>query len=444
MRIDRLEIENFKCFEKLSFDLHPQFTLFVGENGSGKSSVLDALAVAASVWLIEPPDSTLHGSRREIKPEEVRLQPQSSGDRSQFAEHLPVCVQATGRFDHIEGSRSWLQAYPEGPATREAFGLTAWGPTDKLLRDINLLFKHDANSGPGHANFPVVAYYSAGRAWSYKRAGSTKINGPARRWAAFQDCLSGQVNIDQLNVWFSREAVAYGNRGGRWRPGFEIVRRSILRCVPGSDDIWFDGDRGEIVLSIDRKPQPIGNLSAGQRMMMAMVADIAIKAVTQNAYLIPPDHLEPEDEPVSRLLQQTQGVVLIDELDVHLHPRWQRRVVRDLRETFPAIQFICTSHSPQVIGELAPEEIRMFYKDGVQAPPRSFGLDSNRVLEELMGAPTRDPGVETQLRELFKLIDAEDFDAAQKQIFVVEEQIGGDAPELSRARTLISFLQSTS
>jgi recombinational DNA repair ATPase RecF len=92
MRIDRLEIENFKKFAKQSFDLNPHFTLLVGDNGSGKTSVLDALAIAASIWLLEVPDSTLVNSGRNILPAEIRLEPELRGDRIQFQERRPVIV----------------------------------------------------------------------------------------------------------------------------------------------------------------------------------------------------------------------------------------------------------------------------------------------------------------------------------------------------------------
>ena len=141
---------------------------------------------------------------------------------------------------------------------------------------------------------PVIAYYGAGRAWlphreRYKTRSAS--NGPARRWAAFYDCLNERIRIADLGDWFHREAIAAVNRGGQFRPGFEVVRRAVLRCVPGADRMWFDGDRSEIVLSIEGRAQPFSNLSAGQRMMLALVADIAIKAVTQN------NHLVPEEDP---------------------------------------------------------------------------------------------------------------------------------------------------
>ena len=369
MRIDRLEIENFKKFAVQSFDFHPQFTLFVGENGAGKTTILDALAVAAGIWLVEPPDSTLAGSRREILTMEIRLEPELNGDRVQFRERRPVKVRATGRIGEHDAVSWARQIRQDGKRTSNAEAKQALA----FVKDI-----YSRDSAGENVLCPVLAYYGAGRAWlpSNQRVPKPQKNGPARRWAAFYDCFTERIRFADLQKWFSRESVERGNRGGRWRPGFEAVRRAVLRCVPGADDVRFDADRDQIVLSIEGHEQPFDNLSAGQRMMLALVADLAIKAVTQNSYLIPPDELPPTDQ-LPAVLAQTPGVVLIDELDVHLHPNWQRRVAHDLKATFPAIQFICTSHSPQVIGEVRPEEIRRLDHDQVTTPERSFGIDSS-------------------------------------------------------------------
>jgi len=96
MRIDRLHVENFKKFAKEDFDLHPRFTVLVGENGSGKTSVLDALAVAMSIWLVHPPDSEVRNSGRKILRSEIRLEPTKEGDRIQFREVRPTSVTAEG------------------------------------------------------------------------------------------------------------------------------------------------------------------------------------------------------------------------------------------------------------------------------------------------------------------------------------------------------------
>lgn len=435
MRIHRLEIENFKKFAKQSFELHQQFTLFVGENGAGKTTVLDALAVAASIWLVEAPDSMLSNSGRNILSSEIRLEREVKGDRTQFQERRPVIVKATGQIGDSQNVAWTRQIRPQGKRTSNA------GAKDALTV-IKAIYERDL--AREDVLCPVLAYYGAGRAWlpSNTRIPIAKANGPARRWAAFYDCFSERIRFAELNAWFSRETTERGNRGGRWRPGFEVVRRAILRCVPNAEEVWFDTDLDQIVLSVEGNAQPFDNLSAGQRMMLALVADLAIKAVTQNAFLLPPDKLGPEDEPLPRVLKQTPGVVLIDELDVHLHPKWQRRVARDLKETFPGLQFSSTSHSPQVIGEMEPAEIRVLDGEEVTTPQRTFGIDSSRVLEEVMNAKSRDESVETLLSELFRLIDKEDFDAARSLLPQVEAKLGPHDPEVTRARSLMTFLES--
>lgn len=423
MRIDRLTLENFKKYSNQTFDLHPRFTLFAGENGSGKTTVLDALAVAAGIWLVEPPDSTLANSGRNIAAVEVRLEPQFEGDRTQFRERRPVKVTTIGRIGDTEPISWTRQIRPHGQRTTNA-------EAKEALRCIQGLYARDAAGED--VICPVLAYYGAGRAWlpSSERIPKQAKNGVARRWAAFYDCFNERIRFGALQNWFKKEAIERGNRDGKWRPGFDAVRGAILNCVPGVGDVWFDTDRDQIVLQMDGTAQPFDILSAGQRMLVALVADLAIKAVTQNAFVLPYD-----------VLAKTPGLVLIDELDVHLHPKWQRRVAGDLKKTFPAIQFVCTSHSPQIIGELPPEEIRYLNGDEVSRPARSFGIDSSRILEEVMDAKPRNESVAQLLTELADLIGKDDLTGARNQLPKVEAALGPDDPEVTRARTLLAFLE---
>jgi len=122
-------------------------------------------------------------------------------------------------------------------------------------------------------------------------------------------------------------------------------------------------------------------------------------------------------------LHQTPGVVTIDELDLHLHPRWQRRVIHDLKTTFPSLQFIATTHSPQLIGEAYPDEIRLLDDGQTTTPPRSFGIDSSRVLEEVMRAGSRDQSVGDLLKRLYRTIDDEQFESAKQLLSEVEGKL---------------------
>lgn len=437
MRIDQLTVQNFKKFAEQTFTLHPQFTLLVGDNGSGKTTVLDALAVSASVWLVEYPDSNLQSSYRNILRTEIRLEPSHEGDRTQFRERFPVLVEATGQIGD-QTNVTWVRQI------KQRGGKTTNAGAKEALEIISKIYQRD-QSGESIV-CPVLAYYGAGRAWlpSNKSKKDKANGGPARRWAAFYKCFSEEIRFAELTDWFRREAIAAGNRKGQVRPGFEVVRRAIMRCVPDADGVWFDPDREEIVLSIGGHAQPFDNLSAGQRMMLALVADIAIKAVTQNVFLVPPDELGPKDEPLPRLLQQTPGVVLIDELDVHLHPSWQRRVATDLKETFPNIQFIATTHSPQVVGEVPKEQILKIDGGFVYSPEHSFGVDSSRILEETMDTKARTESVDNLLAKLARQIDEEDFNGARATIQEAEANLGPNDPEITRARTLMSFVEQKS
>jgi predicted ATP-binding protein involved in virulence len=432
MRIKRLDLHNFKKYADQGFDLHPQFTLLVGENGAGKTTLLDALAVAMAIWLVRPPDSEVRSSGRKILRSEIRLDSSLEGDRTQFRENRPASVTATGE---IAGHQDvvWTRENRGGDSTNNSKAKRAL----EIIKGV-----YDQDRAGQRPVCPVLAYYGAGRAWlaSNERVHAAKVNGPARRWAAFYDCFRERIRFSELQKWFLNETVAAGNRRGRMRPGFEVVKRAVLRCVPDADAIWFDNDRGQVVLSIAGNAQPFDNLSAGQRMMLALVADLAIKAVTQNAFLLPTDELGPEDEPLPRVLRQTPGMVLIDEVDVHLHPIWQRRVATDLKETFPSIQFVCTSHSPQLIGELQPDEVRLMRGNEFLQPSLSFGMDSNWVVEVLMGGSKCNAQVKGRLARVFQLIKDRDLLGAEREALSLRAEIG-NSDELQRAVSMVERIK---
>jgi predicted ATP-binding protein involved in virulence len=433
MRIDKLRLQNFKKFSSQEFEFHPQFTLLVGENGAGKTSVLDALAIAAGIWLAEPPDSKLVSSRRNILPQEIRLEPQPKPERVQFLEKRPVQIIATGMIAGREDITWIRQIREQGTRTTNADAKECLA----LVKDI-----YDRDAEGQNVLCPVVAYYGAGRAWlpSNERLPKGKANGPARRWEAFYDCFSERIRFSDLNQWFRNETTERGNHAGRWRPGADVVRRVIIECIPEATDIWFDTDQDQIVIVIAGNAQPFDNLSAGQRMLLAMVADLAIRVVTQNAYLLPAEVLGDEDLPLPRVLRQTPGLVLIDELDVHLHPIWQRRIVHDLKRLFPSIQFICASHSPQLIGELKPEEILLLRDGQPSHPVQSYGMDSNWVVEVIMGGSKINSEVKGRLDQIFKLLQEKNLAEAERNALTLRGEIG-NSEYLQRAISMIDRIK---
>jgi predicted ATP-binding protein involved in virulence len=200
----------------------------------------------------------------------------------------------------------------------------------------------------------------------------------------------------------------------------------MVNCIEGADNLYFDPKRGEVVLVMGNKhgTQPFSNLSDGQRVMLAMVGDMAQKAAKLNPHF------------GQEVLSRTEGLVLIDELDLHLHPRWQRRVIGDLRKTFPQIQFVCTTHSPQLIGQVQAEELLMLSSQGITHGGQTYGMDSNWILRHVMDAQDRDPLVAKALDRIFDLLDSNEFARAQTAVEKLQKKIGAH-PELVEARTLI-------
>ncbi|KKK59484.1 hypothetical protein LCGC14_3033920, partial [marine sediment metagenome] len=142
------------------------------------------------------------------------------------------------------------------------------------------------------------------------------------------------------------------------------------------------------------------------------------------------------------------AIVLIDEIDLHLHPSWQRMVVPKLTKVFPSCQFVISTHSPQVLGEVKGGHVRRLFQDPekglcVSIPKQAFGLNSSEVLEELMESPSRNEVTTGELHEVFQRIDDERFSDAKKKIDELSARVNGSIPELVRARALITMLDES-
>ncbi len=330
MKINQLALQNFRCFEEYELKLGNRFTLLIGDNGSGKTAILDALAIAAGAFLLGVPDilasDKLHISRDDVRYEELTMGQTAIKETAVFAN---VVVWAKGIVNQKE--IEWARHKDIKTNSQYAKELT------------NLVKKLTDEKTSQNTLFPVIVGYSTGRLWNQLQAREKKIKRPSSRFEGYQDCLKPASDQKRFFSWFKTQELAALQKNER-RHVLEAVREAIISMIPDAKHVWWDMDwdelRIETVIKDKTQTVPFHLLSDGYRNMIGMTADIAYRMATLNPQL------------EIDVIKQTEGIVLIDEIDLHLHPNWQGVVVERLLNTFPKVQFVASSHSPFIIQSL--------------------------------------------------------------------------------------------
>ncbi len=345
MKIERISLQNFRCYQKKEFVFHPEFNLIVGQNATGKTTLLDALSLAAATWLL---GFNRRYDKKTIVPSDSHLQYIEYNDIPTFNESWPVVVKAKGVLNgsQIEWERS----------KESSSGNTRYGNAVEL---ISIAKEISVNLDSG-LNLPLICSYGTMRLWQdpkqYGVTSDTSEKGlKPSRLDGYRHSVDPRISVSRVVRWFADEEwMSFQNGKESWQ--LKLVKQAVISCVESVVDLKYHPKRKQLLISLaDGNRQPFSILSDGQRCLVAMVADLAIKAITLNPHL------------GSQALSESEGLVLIDELDLHLHPRWQRRVIDDLRNLFPKIQFICTTHSPFLIQSLRTGE-ELIMLDGTPAP----------------------------------------------------------------------------
>lgn len=412
MKIRRLNVAGLRGFDQATFEFDPSFTLLVGVNGVGKSSVLEALRVSLSRVL--PKFTVSRATPLAFAAEDIRL-----GSAS-----LTVDVD----FDFADGERHLLLHKPRERFVPDEEGSVRQATFDTPERE-ELSPPHWPKADPS-GNQPIAIYFGTRR--SHPTDEQIKV-GRSRggQAAAFADALSDvrPLHLRDMASWMlAQEALAEElPRAGSHLEALKSAAASFLPSCTGLR-ATNGADKPRLLISKGGIELDVRYLSEGERGVLALALDMARRLSQANPAL---------DDPV----KDGVGIVLIDEIDMHMHPLWQRQIVSLLTETFRNCQFIATSHSPQVIGEVPHDKIQMIKDGNVYSPARSFGIDSSRVLEEVMDTKSRNADVEDTIAGIAKLIGDGKADEARVAIRTLSEAIGEDDPEITRAMTLLDFME---
>ena len=414
MRVTRLKLANLRAIDAAEFRFQPGFNLVVGVNGVGKTSLLDALCVSLSAIVRHSNQLRTPGGAFAV--EDIRV----------GADALTVeCGVTIGATEH-----SYLIHKPrETSAVREdKSGMPREQVHDTPEKASFIGALPVPANGKESVGRPLAVLFSTSRAVASERTPSKSVaaGGVA---AGFADALtSRELRLGEFTAWMRvQEALRVEDASaGRVLSAFESA---VVRFLPGYANMRVDADvRTRLLIDRGGTTVSVRQLSDGERGTLALVLDLTRRLSQANPAMTDP-------------AAESEAVVLIDEIDLHLHPKWQRQIVHNLIAAFPCCQFIATTHSPQVIGEVEHDRVQVIANGQVYSPPYSFGMDSSQILEEIMEVDPRTKEINELLATISAQIGEQQFLSARGSLTNLVESLGEDDPEVTRLRTLLDFVE---
>ena len=418
MKINSIKLINYRGAVSLNIDFHRQLNVFIGVNGAGKSTILDSLAIMLS-WLVNRLKNT-NASGRQISETEI-----NNGQGT-------AIIEITGVTEDSQ-EITWKIV-----KTRTGYIHAGEGSNFSQLNDYTKKIQLQITEHQGQINLPLFVYYSVNRA-VLDTPLKIKTKHQFDSLSAYENALTSGSDFRTFFEWF-REREDLENENRKYReaeikpegfcfpdPQLETVRKTIKRFLPDFTNLSVR--RNPLRMEVTKKDKivTVNQLSDGEKCLIAMLGDLARRMAIAN-----PQNPDP---------LKGNGVIIIDEIDLHLHPQWQRFVVPKLLEVFPNCQFFISTHSPNIITHVQPESLHFMEQTemGIKFHPvqESYGKNVDRILEDLMGLETTRPQeIAEALKDIYEQISHNQLEAAKNKINDLRAKIQDD-PELIKAEVII-------
>jgi len=332
MYIKNIKIKNMKCFDEKEFNFSSNFNVLIGDNGNGKTTILDAIAISLGTFFIGIDGA----ASRNLFINEIR----KTTNNLETSELLfPFILDANFNIENQNINCLREQSTLKGKLKyKDANDLIEYGK--KLTENVR---KNKV------IDLPLIAYHGTGRLSSQKFKRTNLYKSKTSRFDGYYAALDPKSIKREFYKWyitFEDEALKFNKD----KTLYNAFNKAITDCVPEWSEIhysWASQDiKGKLNFTNNKTEWiELSSMSSGFQTMVGLAADIAFRCIQLNAHL------------QENAIKLTKGIVLIDELDMHLHPNWQKRVVADLKRAFPNIQFIVTTHSPFIVQSLNANEV---------------------------------------------------------------------------------------
>ena len=414
MHIKSIRIKNFKGIEDSSINFQPGFNIIKGENGKGKTSIIEAIAVGLGGFIGGFSDV----ATRHFTKEEIRKEWELTGDGScneNYQTPTEVSLVSVINGENFEWTRS-------RSSVKSSRTTTMPKTIVKYAESLQLNSK---------AELPIISLQGAGRVWSQKREKVTNIfKAKYLRTAGYTDALEDASNIKLLLNWcIKMEQVGW--QKGKAIAEYEAVKQAVADFMKninseGSYKVFYDKQLEELVYSVDDNIVTINSLSAGYQSLIWMVFDIAYRMAVLN-----PDKKEN--------ITETKGIVLIDEIDMHLHPKWQWNIVDALRKTFPNVQFIATTHAPILFASAKDIWLIDIEKPEIKYDWSHFGIDVSASINYFQNTNSISIKVQQAINDFYEAMDAGLYHEAEDILLKVEEETQPESADVVKMRTRYEF-----
>ncbi|MDD2814179.1 MAG: AAA family ATPase [Thiotrichaceae bacterium] len=434
MKLNKLIIENYKGLQELNVNLESNVTLFIGINGAGKSSVLGAISILLS-WVLARVRNE-NGSGQMIREIDIHNTASFALLKIESDEIAHWQLVKTKKWKTKPTQNSELQQVSQYAkniqqlsVNNEGLPLFAYYPTNRAVLDIPLKPRRKREFSQLEAYEDALISKNFGHffEWFRNREDLENETFLEQERQKLRQHKQGYLLFEESEDIFDLVPHQYPD------PQLQAVRDALSRFLPELSE--FRVRRSPLRFGATKYGREIriDQLSDGEKCLIALIGDLARRLAIANPQL---------EKPL-----EGSGIVLIDEIDLHLHPAWQRHVIRQLPKVFPNCQFILSTHSPQILGEVEGKCIRLLKQDAMTGkivcytPKQALGLDSTAILKRLMDTEARDEETKKRLRDIFTLVDDEKFEEAREKIEQLKERLNGDIPELVEAEALIAMLE---